>query len=369
MDITYGRTCDSQYKIKTLQHLPIDEGIMSGVNRLEFLSVKLSPKKDDVSLHEALFSQHTSFTNANTAFDYDFSSKTVGLYEFCQYESDAPQIFISIAPVIQQIISLSSNKVRVPGESINVNVFEEVLTAIQNHPANALNKSNIFLYRELQLENGSKNDLFGGKIDLVVAESENGRPTFQVRHSAQNKRVSNSVMYCSAMVEAKSLYVGIAGSVNKQNFCQPISEILAMSQTCRFENSDIPLILLFGNRNRYRPLLYFNTHDVLLTTVNPVPFATDEGEIVISGLFLLFVLCYKHIATFKGVVIAKCPQTGWKAAILERGLGNPYGQTVLQPELQSTTSEPPQNLRLPSQKSVEEYMSYCKKRTASERDM
>ena len=101
-----------------------------------------------------------------------------------------------------------------------------------------------------------------------MAESENGRPTFNVRHFSQNKRISNSIMYCSAIIEAKSLNVAIAGA--KQNFCQPISEILAMSQTCSFGNSDIPLVLLFGNRNRYRPLLYFNSHDVLLTTANPV---------------------------------------------------------------------------------------------------
>ena len=82
-----------------LQHLPIDEGIMNQVNRLEFQSVKLSPKEDDASLHKALFSKHTSFNHASTAFKYDLSSETVGFYEFCQYESDAPQIFISIAPL------------------------------------------------------------------------------------------------------------------------------------------------------------------------------------------------------------------------------------------------------------------------------
>ena len=95
--------------------------------------------------------------------------------------------------------------------------------------------------------------------------------------------------------------------------------------------------------------------------MNPVQFATDEGKIVIAGLFLLFVLCYKHIPTFRGAVIVKYPQTGWKAAILERGHGNPYKQTILQPEKAGVTLEPAQNLHPPLQKSVEEYTSYCKK--------
>ena len=316
-------------------------------------------------MSNALFSSHTSFKYASTVIKYELSDTKCGLFEFASFNMDATQLFTNIAPLLSIIstCNLPSNSI----ESADVMMFENILTALQNHPSNSTDKIDITVYNELELENATKKQLLGGKLDIVLAQSKNGLPSLEVQEPGQRKRLSVSAMYCTAIVEAKQPSVPSSGYTENdfQPFCQPIIEILAMSQACSFENNSIPLVLVYGSRYRFRPLLYFNYEDVLLTTSHAIPYISPDGEgVSLQGMFLLFLLCYKNLVEFNAAEIAKLPRTGWKDAISKRAMGNPYADTILVVEKTGASKEPAQNLQPPILRSIEEYIG--KKRSASQ---
>lgn len=107
----------------------------------------------------------------------------------------------------------------------------------------------------------------GGNVDLVIAESSDGRPRFSLQTSESR---SASLLYCTAIAEGKGPRVGLSGS---PAFSQPVIEFAAMASVCQFPARKIPLIQIYGNRVRFRPILYFKEDDIMITTAYTIQYA------------------------------------------------------------------------------------------------
>lgn len=91
---------------------------------------------------------------------------------------------------------------------------------------------------------------------------------------------------------------------------QPMLETMAISEVCEEESNNVPVINIFGNRENFRPLLYFKTYDVMLTT--PKPFTYKYGkEVCLYGLVLMHLLCGIHKYSFHTNELRRTKTTGW----------------------------------------------------------
>ena len=88
---------------------------------------------------------------------------------------------------------------------------------------------------------------------------------------------------------------------------------MALSEVCSFENDEIPIINIYGNRNAFRPLLYFKEHDVLLTTTSSCTFYHNQHAHV-TGLALFHILFQLHRCPVKKDQLQRLSKTGWKPA-------------------------------------------------------
>ncbi len=101
----------------------------------------------------------------------------------------------------------------------------------------------------------------------------------------------------------------------KQNktLVQPMLQVMALSEVCDCK-SLTPVINIFGNRQNFRPLLYFKDYDVMLTTPLPFTYMINNNELCLEGLIMLHVLLNLHRYPFKEEKVKKMKQTGWAKA-------------------------------------------------------
>ena len=86
----------------------------------------------------------------------------------------------------------------------------------------------------------------------------------------------------------------------------------------KFTNNAVPIVNIMANRTAFRPFIYFNHQDVLLSTPKAVPFRRDVNTIDIQGLLLLFVVLRLHKTssiTFNMNAIKGKVKTGWREAL------------------------------------------------------
>lgn len=165
-----------------------------------------------------------------------------------------------------------------------------------------------------------KSNLPHGSIDGLIGRCGNGnRPVACVKNSNEFSRI-----YIVATTEAK-LDVRLSGFLpdsrtredeDLKTAYQPIVQTCAFSEMCTFQDSRTPLICIYGDMNTFRPFLYFNKSDVLLTT--QLPFTFNDGTVHIHALALLALLfrMYNHPCKLStSDEIRKC---GWQQARLER---------------------------------------------------
>lgn len=97
---------------------------------------------------------------------------------------------------------------------------------------------------------------------------------------------------------------------DSKKLLQPLVSLLAVAQKCTFSNICVPVIAIFGNRYKYRPLLYFKEYDVALTTPRTISLRTDD-TVDTYGLMFLHILFNLHDNPFKSSELNKLPKTGW----------------------------------------------------------
>ena len=187
-------------------------------------------------------------------------------------------------------------------------------------------------------------------MDVVLAEKTDGKPIFIIDDGRVH---STTALLSAAIAEVKSPSEPLVGEVT--SFAQPVMELAAMAASCQFEKREIPLILIYVSRLRYRPLLYFK-HDDMLTTSNTIAYADTAGNVCLQGLFLLFILCQKNIVDFKiDQIKASFSKSGWQEALQP----NPYEGIHLTRERKHTTVE---NLNPPLLATKQEYASHLLKK-------
>lgn len=193
-------------------------------------------------------------------------------------------------------VVLSSIKPSTTNETDDVEVLDTVLRCFVPFPA--------LSYKGIYLEYGSKNDLVGGKIALMVGSSSNGKPVVKVVEKSKESGMRN--VHLASIVEGKNTEVPLlpVASVNsdftmdvEQNMSlvQPMVEVMAISEVCnRDENQLVPVINIFGNKENFRPILYFHEYDVMLTTPKPFTYMLDNKTLCLNGLIMIHLLCNIH---------------------------------------------------------------------------
>lgn len=58
-----------------------------------------------------------------------------------------------------------------------------------------------------------------------------------------------------------------------------MTEVMAVAQVAKFTNNAVPIVNIMANRTAFRPFIYFNHQDVLLSTPKAVPFRRDVNTI------------------------------------------------------------------------------------------
>lgn len=120
------------------------------------------------------------------------------------------------------------------------------------------------VFKEIHLEYKTKTR---GSLDVVVGSRSNGnKPHLFIN----NKDVS---VFLGTLCESKSSMSGLLnmgkskGSMEDlKALNQAILELLSFAQKTVFPSSKVLLIMIYGNRFMFRPLLYFKKYDVILTT-------------------------------------------------------------------------------------------------------
>ena len=190
-------------------------------------------------------------------------------------------------------------------------------------------------YNEVHLEYQTDKKLVGGSLDVLVGCDGNGkRPMMKLLSDGQEKAI-----YLGSLSEGKDVKKPLmlrknesssfhAPSSDIKAILQPSHEIMAFSEKCTFTDPGVPLLLIYGSRIQYRPLLYFPSMDVLLTTPTVVPLLRKTGEICTYGLVFLYLLFRLHLFPFNTVAVESLPKSGWKEA-LSKGEDN-YEQSIVE---------------------------------------
>jgi hypothetical protein len=181
------------------------------------------------------------------------------------------------------------------------------------------------VYKEIHLAYKTADNVFGGSLDVVVGSKSNGnRPHISIA----NKDVS---VYLGTLCESKSSMSGLmkASNVRKsgnmddlKTLNQPMLELLAFAQKTNFPSSKVPLLLIYGNRFMFRPLLYFKKYDVMLTTPCVIQHRINQHTMYRLGLALLFTLLNCHhtdVILFHKDVLRTKDKTGFKLALKKSG--------------------------------------------------
>lgn len=358
MNTFYGIVNDPQYKSTKIPC--VDVSCVSTVKRLVFQAVKLCSKKEGMPLCKSLFTKHTSFSDASSIVLTKLCDRNdeCTLLNFGRYDDTVETIFKMFVPILASVV-----KSRGAGSALecsDVSTLSTILQIMQNQTGPS---SDHYVYEEISLESKTSKKLLGGNFDILIAETSNERPKFILDDGS---RQSVSTLYCVALAEAKSPSTPIAGSNsdNLASFSQPVIELTAMASACDFPNNSVPLVQFYGNRHRYRPIMYFKASDIIITTSNPIQYLNSEGEICLEGLFLMFLLCYKYALQFDVESIERLfPKSGWGEATR---LYNPYAGLTLKRQSRSGIVEPPQNLMTPILISPTSLLSVAMKRTSEE---
>lgn len=263
---------------------------------------------------DSLFRKHMSFSNAYKDMSNPMMKASESNVEYVDIDYDAE--FASFMALLSAVsVALSSVKPSTTNVSDDVEVLDTVLRCFVPFPA--------LSYKEIYLEYGSKNHLVGGKIDLMVGSCSNdNKPVVKVLEKSRDSGVRN--VHLASIGEGKTTDVPLLpmSSVNsafnmdvKQNLSlvQPMVELMAISEVCN-ENQLVPVINIFGNRENFRPFLYFHEYDVMLTTPKPFTYMLDNKTLCLNGLIMLHLLCNIHRYLFYADKLRSIQSTGWAKA-------------------------------------------------------
>ena len=135
--------------------------------------------------------------------------------------------------------------------------------------------------------------MVGGKIDFLVGSLCNGNKPILKMHEKSRDRKFRTVLLGS-LLEGKKPSVSLYPlHSTSRTFTETVT------QNATFENDEVPLMNIFGNRNTFRPLLYLKKYDVLLKTPKPFTFLDDTKTIHLIGLAMLQILFKIHRYPFK----------------------------------------------------------------------
>lgn len=315
-----------------------DGDIHTKMSMLEFKAIRLKPKSG-MSLEDALFSAHTTFKkNSNVVIEY--TGDTTSLSNFCSLlDLRCINLFYLKLPTINLMLQNSYRGRVGTDESIDANILKDVLFSWQCMMAN--DDKGYETYRELGLESHTQKHLVGGDLDIVVTSKKNCKPSFKMEYT--NDRTPQ-VLYCRALSESKAPCEPLTEQP-LQTFTQPVLQTLAFSSCCTpAADPSFPLIQVYGNRHRFRPIIYFMMDDVMLTTKNPVQYGSGEkGMGIAEGMYVLFLLL--HSGRFSNRSITNFEKTEWRDLILSKN--NPYLDTKLKPQQRQHSNEAIQNLQSP----------------------
>ena len=267
----------------------------------------------------------------------------IGFSEFASYDQKIVAVFNAILPAVSTITSLIAHSNNgSESEVMDKEMLSAILITLQNNAKAVMEGSVLMVFKELGVESRSTKKVVGGNLDIVVCESSNNRPRFNL---CTNSQAVSVLCYCGPLGEAK---VPLCSSGTEEQqlaaFSQPVIELCAMASCCTFPSRNIPLIMIYGSRLKYRPLIYFSEDDLMLTTPRAIAYADSNGMAGIEGLFLMFLLCYKEALTYDISRMSNYLKTGWSTALPSP---NPYASTIVQEQCDNALNEPSQNLEPP----------------------
>ena len=178
-------------------------------------------------------------------------------------------------------------------------------------------------FEEIHLEYKSKKHLVGGSIDMGVGLAANGnKPVVHIDGESMNWE-----LYFGSLGEAKAANVKL-GTCKTKTFeeeeedtkmiIQPALEVMVVSQVATFPDENVPLVNIMASKRDVRPIFYWPTYDVLITTAKAVPLRLNQSQIDIRGLVLLFTTFQVHrpsCIVFDKAQLESKPKSGWAAAL------------------------------------------------------
>ena len=288
-----------------------------------------------------LFCKHFSFVDAEKHLGSPMMGPSLQNDEYVSIDYDIE--YIAFETQLSALsVALSGISPATNAEAGDVSVLESVLRCFAPFPS--------ISYREVYLESGSKNNVVGGKIDLLVGSKGNGNKKKLVVKEQSQAPVTMNEVWIVCIEEGKRPTVSLLPmkSVHsdfleetKQNlsFLQPMMELMAISEVCLHSNEEVPLINIFGNRNSFRPLFYFQKYDVMLTTPKPFTYMIDNKILCLDGLFMFHMVCNLHRYPFKIEKLRMIKTTGWARA---KHTNNPgaYKYSVVTDEQEASITNP-----------------------------
>jgi hypothetical protein len=203
----------------------------------------------------------------------------------------------------------------------------------------------VMSFEEIHLEYKSKNHLVGGSIDMGVGLAANGnKPVVHIDGESKNLE-----LYFGSLGEAKAATVKLGtcktatvklgtckaatvklGTCKTKTFeeeeedtkmiIQPALEVMAVSQVATFPDENVPLVNIMATKRDIRPIFYWPTYDVLITTAKAVPLRLNQSQIDMRGLVLLFTTFQVHrpsCIVFDEAQLESKPKSGWAAALVK----------------------------------------------------
>lgn len=273
--------------------------------------------------HEGkLFHSHASFKSAVNDFGPPIQSPSQSLEHLAdvKIKNLELQLQMSLPGLLQSILKLPFTEDSDGDEhSVDMPYLQDVLLSFVAFPQ--------VCYNQVHLEYCSTKNLVGGSFDVIVGSSANGkRPNIELK--IKGSGVQKQSVYLGSVLESKSASTRLSGAhLQSDSFdesteefkplLQPMLELMALSEMTTFPDPLVPLVCIYGNKFVFRPLLYFKSIDVMLTTPRVVKLRPSKETLNLLGLVILFTVLHLHrddIIRFRRKNIKSCPVSGWKDA-------------------------------------------------------
>ena len=153
---------------------------------------------------------------------------------------------------------------------------------------------------------------FHGVLDLLICSTltEDCAPSLVLKYGSEQLDLSHPLFSETKSVNSYNL-VGenvqkstevnlVAGSSEDkygkdirdiQSCCQPAVQLLTVSQI----TAENPLVLIYANRQVFRPFIYYKTTDMLLTTKEAYVWNVTENKLDVHGVLLMAILSAKGL--------------------------------------------------------------------------